>query len=185
MSWIQVLKEYIPYNSQEKADQEILLKACQEETNLLNRENKKNHFSSSGFIVNPEKDKVLMVHHLIYDIYAWTGGHMDGEEDFVAVALREAMEETGVQKIKRISDIISIDILPVPAHIKNGQPVEKHDHFNITYLLEAEENQTLSIKEDENSDVRWIALNELEKWVDSKEMMIIYNKIIERLNQLK
>ena len=74
--------------------------------------------------MNPAMDQVLMVYHRIYDSFAWTGGHADGSSDFLWTAVREAKEETGIQKPYPLTGaILSLDILPVKAHQKKGVPV--------------------------------------------------------------
>ncbi len=185
MNWLEEIKRYQPYTPQEEKDKEKILAFCENHSDVLSRENEIGHFSSSAFVVNEKRNKVLMIYHLIYKTYAWTGGHMDGDDDFAYVAKKETVEETGIEKLKLISGIISLESLPVPTHIKGGKEIEEHDHFNVTYLFEADENQELKIKEDENSDVRWIPFEEIEKWVTEKKMIPIYKKIIQRLRELK
>ena len=81
---------------------------------ILTRENKIAHLTASGFVVNGDGTRVLMAHHNLYRVWAWTGGHADGDGDLLSVALREAREETGVEHIKPLSTAIaSLDILPV------------------------------------------------------------------------
>ena len=59
-----------------------------------------------------------MIYHKIYNSWAWTGGHNDGDTNFLRVALKEAQEETGLKNINVISDdIFSIDVLTVNGHI--------------------------------------------------------------------
>ena len=99
------------------------------EGNILTRENEFAHFTSSGFILNENKDKVLMIYHNLYNSWAWTGGHADGEEDLLKVAIKEAKEETGVVNIQPLStQIMSLDILPVWGHMKK---VPMLAHINI------------------------------------------------------
>ncbi|EPZ55371.1 NUDIX domain protein [[Clostridium] sordellii ATCC 9714] len=75
--------------------------------------------TSSGFIVNKNRDKVLMIHHNIYNSWGWTGGHADGDSDLLHVAIKEAREETGLKNVRPITnEICSIEILPVSAHVK-------------------------------------------------------------------
>ena len=85
-----------------------------------------------------------MAHHNIYRVWAWTGGHADGESDLLSVALREAREETGVTHLLPLSaDIMSLDILPVWGHVKRGRYVTAHQHLNVSYLLVADEMDSL------------------------------------------
>ena len=95
------LKEQIegfePYNEQERADKEIMLNLIDTYKDVLTRENKVCHFTASNWIVNKERTKVLMAYHNIYQNWAWTGGHCDGDSDLLRVALKEAQEETGIE----------------------------------------------------------------------------------------
>jgi len=99
------------------------------------------HITSSAFIINKDKDKVLMVYHNIYNSWSWVGGHVDGEEDLLYVAMKEAKEETVIKNVSPVSDnILSMDILPVLGHrhIRKGKYVPPHLHLSVTYLLEAD-----------------------------------------------
>lgn len=176
--------KYYQCNEQEKADKDMLLELLKKEKNLFSRDNKLCHFTASAWIVNEERTKVLMIYHNIYDSWSWTGGHADGETDLLKVAIQEAKEETGLKNIKILSEnIFSIEILTVDGHIKNGKYVSSHLHLNITYLLEAKESDSLSIKEDENSGVRWIELEESEKISKEENMKVIYKKLNKKLNE--
>ena len=73
------IEKYEPYNEQEKKDKEVMLKYMDTFDNLLTRENEFAHFTASNWIVNKKRTKVLMIYHNIYQSWAWTGGHADGE----------------------------------------------------------------------------------------------------------
>ena len=83
------IKNYIPYNEQEKNDKEMMLKYIDTFEDVLTRENRMCHFTASNWIVNKERTKVLMIYHNIYKSWAWTGGHADGDSDLLHVALKE------------------------------------------------------------------------------------------------
>ena len=182
MNLIHELKNYKPYNAQEAADKTVFIDFVKNNVNCLSRENTEGHITVSAWIVNPDRAKVLFCYHNIYNSWSWVGGHADGNEDLLSVALKEAKEETGAD-VKPLSDeIFSLEILPVAGHMKRGRYVPSHVHYNVTYLVEADENDELRICEDENSDVAWIALDEIpakstEKWMTEN----IYNKITKKL----
>ncbi|WP_162266652.1 NUDIX domain-containing protein, partial [Clostridium botulinum] len=112
MTWIKEIEDYNPYNEQEVADKKFILDCIKQYDNLLTRENPLAHMTSSGYIVNKNRDKVLMIHHNIYNTWAWTGGHTDGDSDFLHVAIKEAQEETGVKYFNIVtSEILSLDVL--------------------------------------------------------------------------
>ena len=152
----QQIADYKPYNEQEAHDQAVMRQLLATQPDLFTRENQVAHMTASSWLLNATHDKVLMIYHNIYHSWAWTGGHADGDRDLLAVAKREAMEETGVTEIRAISeDVFSLEILTVDGHEKRGVYVPSHLHLNVSYLLEADEEEVLRIKPDENSGVRW------------------------------
>jgi ADP-ribose pyrophosphatase YjhB (NUDIX family) len=179
MKWVDSIKNYIPCNEQEKSDKEIIIKAINEFDDILARDNEVIHITSSAFVVNKNRDKVLMVHHNIYNSWSWTGGHADGEENLLLVAMNELKEETGVKSISAVSKkIYSLDILPVFGHIKKGVYISSHLHISVAYLIEVDENEVLVVKPDENSDVKWIPIDEIDLYSKEPHMKKIYEKIV-------
>ena len=178
------IEDYIPCNEQEAADRELLLRAIDRLETPLSRENPFAHFSASSWIVNPARTHALMAWHNIYKTWAWTGGHADGESDLLAVALREAREETGIDHIAPVSrQIYSLEVLPVNAHVKRGKFVSAHLHLNVTYLMEADDSQPLRNKPDENSAVSWLPLAEAADNREEPFMAVIYRKLNEKLSR--
>lgn len=156
---IEDIRRFVPWNEQEAVDKEQILTCLLEMDDIFYRENAVVHMTASAWVVNPTRDKVLMVYHNIYNSWSWLGGHADGEEDLLKVAMKEVCEESGIKKVRPVSDeIYSLEILTVDGHVKKGKYLSSHLHYNVTYLLEAEEEQTLTSKEDENSGVGWFSL---------------------------
>jgi 8-oxo-dGTP pyrophosphatase MutT (NUDIX family) len=177
VGWIQDIKKYIPYNEEEAQDKKVALLSIDQFDNLLTRENPLIHVTSSGYILNNDGTKVLMIHHNIYKTWCWTGGHADGDEDLLHVAIKEAKEETGVENIRAVTpEILSLDILEVIGHFKRGKYVSAHLHLSIAYLLEADEAEELKVKEDENSGVKWLPINEIHKYSNEPNMIKLYKK---------
>ena len=150
------LAAYRPYNEQEQRDLPLLLAALKQPDSFT-RQNETAHFTASAWVVNPARDKVLMIYHNIYNSWSWTGGHADGETDLLAVALREVAEETGLQTLR-----------PVSRELFSDDP------------------EPLRVKPDENSGVRWFAPREAlaactEPWMRDR----IYQKLIEKNTQYK
>lgn len=161
MSLFQDIQNYIPVNEQEARDREQMLQFMLNYPNCLDRENQIGHFTASVWVVNRERTKTLMVYHNIYDSWSWIGGHADGEEDLCAVAMRELQEETGVQHASLVSpEMFSLETLTVDGHRKKGKYVPSHLHFNVTYLAEADEGETLIVNRAENNGVKWWTFEE-------------------------
>ena len=60
------LNTFTPFNEQEQVDCQRIRQFLEEEENLLLRDNVKMHFTASAWVLNPSKDKVLMLYHNIY-----------------------------------------------------------------------------------------------------------------------
>ena len=175
------IEAFIPADDQERRDRELMLAAIERLDVPLTRENPFAHFTASSWIVNPARTHALMAWHNIYKTWAWTGGHADGESDLLAVALREAREETGIERLRAVrTDIYSVEILPVNAHVKRGRFVSAHLHLNVTYLLEADDAQPLRPKPDENSAVAWLPLAEAADNREEPFMAVVYRKLNEK-----
>lgn len=185
MNLTEQLKAYQPGCEQEAAERDLMLRyLTQFPDDILTRDNPMAHFTASAWVVTPQRDKVLMVYHNIYNSWSWTGGHADGESDLLAVALREVREETGLQNIRPVSpDIWSLEILGVDAHTRRGKFVPTHLHLNVTYLIEAEDSDSLSVKPDENSGVRWFDASDAVECSTEPEMRVIYQKLMEKLKK--
>ena len=181
MKYIQDIKNYIPVNEQESKDKEIIIDFINKNEDVLTRENEVAHLTSSGFIVNKNRDKVLMIHHNIYNSWGWTGGHADGDSDLLEVAIKEAKEETGITNVRPIiDDICCIDILTVKGHIKKGKYIAPHLHLSVAYVLEADETEEVKVKEDENSGVKWVDIDRVLELTDEEHMKDVYSKLINK-----
>jgi len=182
MNLKKAIEEFLPINKQEIKDKEMFLYYLKNFDDVLTRSNEIVHFTSSAFVLNKSRNKVLMIYHNIYNSWGWTGGHADGDSDLLQVALREVTEETGVNNVKPIiSDIFIIDTLSVLGHEKKGKYIPAHIHLSVAYLFEADETETLLIKEDENSNVKWIPIEEVVEHSTEPHMKIVYEKIINKI----
>lgn len=179
------IEMFVPYNEQEEVDRKIMLKYINDFDDTLTRQNEYGHFTSSAFVINKERTKILMIYHKIYNSWAWTGGHSDGDNDLLYVAMKEAKEETGIKNVTPIlENIYSLELINANGHEKRGKYVGSHVHLNVTYLLEADENEGIHIKEDENSGVKWVPINEVldvssEPWIRDR----VYSKIINKMKK--
>lgn len=177
------IEEFEPINEQEEKDKDFFLKSIDTFDDVLTRNNEFLHFSSSAFVVNKEHTKMLVVYHNIFDGWVYPGGHADGEDDLLQVAIREVEEETA-QKVKVLDkNIYALQACPIQGHVKRGKYVSAHTHLDVVYLLEADENNKLSYREEESKGVKWIPFEE----AYGKDMVgfirPIHKKIIDKINE--
>ena len=182
--WAEIIVRFSPRDGREEREKAMILElAAQYGDSILSRESDFAHMTASSIIVSPDRKRTLMAFHKIYNSWAWTGGHADGESDFEAIARREAQEETGIMNLRRLGDgPASLEILPVWAHIKRGKHVGSHLHLNVSYLFEADESLPLRIAQDENSAVGWIEVDKLCQFVSEPPMIPIYERLLSRAN---
>ena len=177
------IENYIPYNEQEQQDKEEILRHLSQSDSILTRDNRNAHITVAAWITDKKRQKVLMAYHNIYQSWAWLGGHADGNADLKQVILKEIEEESGLKDVRFVSeDIFSLEILTVAGHEKRGEYISSHLHLNVTYLLEASTEAAIRIKEDENSQIGWINVDEIkekstEKWFVDR----IYSKLCEKV----
>lgn len=181
MNFYSKLSAYRPWNPQEAQDRSELLRRLEQGEELFSRANPTAHLTVSGWVVSPDRTQVLMAYHNLYDSWAWLGGHADGEQDLLAVALREVQEESGLTARPVSEEIFSIEILPVAGHEKNGVYLSSHLHLNVTFLLEADPFAPVRHREGENQAVRWFSVEEAlaasgEPWIRDR----IYRKLAEK-----
>ena len=179
------ISAYQPYDEKESLDREVMLKFIEDNEDVLTRENKIAHFTTSAWITNKEKTKILMIYHNIYDSWAWVGGHADGDEDLFHVVKKEIEEETGVTNLIPLKEgIYGLNIVTVDNHIKRGKQVNSHLHFDIEYVFEASELEEIRIKEDENSGVKWIPIEEINNYSSEEKMKPMYTRLSNKLKEL-
>lgn len=191
------IRLYQPWTEKETWEKQQILDFMEKNPDCLFRGNRIAHMTASAWVVNRQRSKVLMAYHKIYDSWAWLGGHADGEADLLQVAMKEACEEAGLRPANPIlmaagslrpvrEEIFSLETLTVDGHVKHGSWVPSHLHLNLTYLLEADEEEPLRINAEENTGVRWFAFEEA--LAASKEPWFvehIYSKLIRKLQMKK
>lgn len=186
MDILKQIENYKPYNAQEEKDKEVFLKYLNSFDNCLTRENEYGHLTSSAFVLNKQRTKVVMIYHNIYNSWGWMGGHADGDPDLLAVAIKEALEESGLKNVKPISeDIFVLDTLPVLGHVKRGLYVPAHVHLSVAYVFEADEKQNLHIQEEENSGVKWVDVNQMVELSIEPHMKYLFDKAIKKMKELE
>lgn len=115
------------------------------------------HFTASGFVLHPDGDRILLIHHAKIGAWLQPGGHVDPDDlDPMAGARREIAEETGLTDLVAVTDhIVDVDIHGFPA--RGDQP--EHRHFDVRFAFVA---ATADLDPNhEVHDARWVRGDEL------------------------
>lgn len=145
-------------NPDQKEVCEKVLKFMERVDNPFTRKNLSGHITSSAWIVDQDVTKTVLIHHNL-DIWIQPGGHLEVQEYPAQGAVREAMEETGLQNLMIAPPgLLDVDVHTIPHNARKGEP--EHAHYDLRYLMLAE-GEELSIDLEEVRDARWIDLRHI------------------------
>ncbi len=119
------------------------------------------HLTASALIVHPDTGRVLLRWHQRQQAWLQVGGHADpGESDPLAIALREAAEETGLSDLAPWPDaqIRHVVIVGVPA--SSREPA--HQHADLRFVL-ATRTPDAARPETPDAPLRWLSPREAQE----------------------
>ncbi len=171
-NFLEALKKYRTYFSEEQPFRERFLTLLEAE-DAFQRTHLPGHITGSAFIVSEDFRSTLLVHHAKLNRWLQPGGHADGDTNVVRVATREANEETGLMNLTLIThEIFDLDIHPIPER----KDFCAHDHYDVRYLLKGSMQDKVVVSE-ESHDVKWIRLDELEKYNHEPSILRLREKL--------
>ncbi|MDQ6626490.1 MAG: NUDIX hydrolase [Verrucomicrobiota bacterium] len=116
------------------------------------------HFTGSALVLSADFQRTLLHHHRKLDRWLQFGGHCDGEADVLAVARREAHEESGIDSLAVWnSQPFDLDIHKIPA--RGEEPA--HWHYDVRYLFVAP-HEAIFQQSAESRELRWFTPEEME-----------------------
>lgn len=131
------------------------------------------HVTGSAWVVDSAGSRVLLTHHRKLGKWLQLGGHSDGDPDTLAVALREAREESGLCVQPICEAVLDIDIHTIPA--LRGEPA--HLHYDVRFALRASSTGRLRISP-ESIDLAWIDIANLPRLTDEESMLRMARKYL-------
>ncbi len=164
----------------EKAPHEML-NFLRDEKDVFSTDNKNGHFTGSGWIVSPDKRKILMTHHKKIGKWLQMGGHADGESYLLKVALREVKEESGFEQFRVVTKkIFDLDIHDIPK--RNCESV--HTHYDVRFLFEADPVNETIVVSSESHDVAWIPIEKIAELNPETSIQRMVEKTLVLKNEL-
>lgn len=161
------LKSYRTPFEEEKAFVDEFIELVDDPRAFL-RDRTEGHFTASAWIVNKTRTHALLTHHRKLNRWLQLGGHADGNDNLMEVAMTEAREESGLISLKLVdSYIFDIDKHLIPAR---GE-VAEHYHYDVRFLVEAAMDEPLTIS-DESTDLAWVSYEVIPDVVRSTDSIL-------------
>lgn len=125
--------------------------------NFYDRTNLMGHITSSSFVVNPQKDKMLLVKHKKLQCWLQPGGHIDSVITPFDNAVKELQEECYNNEIIEYKVLENNMIFDLDIH-----GVGDHKHYDIGYLFEIDECTPIFCSPESDS-VAWVSIDDILK----------------------
>ena len=155
MELIKLLNNYHPIFEDEIVFKQRTIEFVNQHSDCFERSLEIGHITASAWLLNKNGTHALLLHHAKLNNWFQLGGHCDGNPDVLAVAIKEAQEESGIENIVPVStEIFDIDIHTIPANTRE----KAHDHYDIRFLLQVTSDETV-IQNRESKELRWIGKN--------------------------
>jgi len=136
------------------------------------------HITGSAWIVDQDMTHAFLTHHAKLNRWLQPGGHADGDENVARVALKEALEETGMEGLSLYAEqFFDLDIHPIPE--RKGVP--EHEHFDIRYMIIADRAQRFEVSE-ESHDLAWIPMEKVAEYTGSNDSIL---RMVEKTMELR
>ncbi len=166
------IRAYDTANRLEKDYQERIINFIVNNKDNPGTNNPEGHLTASAWIVNSAGNKVLLHNHIVFNKWIQLGGHLEDDELISDAALREAREESGLRTLSLLKDdIFDIDVHKIPENEKH----KEHYHYDIRYLMEAEEEEEIS-RSKESREIDWIKLEKVKEYAEEEAILRMVRK---------
>ena len=150
-------------DAHEAADLRRIVEFVARHPDPFDRRIREGHLTGSAIVVSTGGGRVLLLRHRKLQRWLQPGGHADpGEKAGETVALREALEETGIAGLALHVGAprpLDVDVHDIPA--RGDEPA--HLHLDLRYLVLAPAEVALARSPMESDDLRWFGWDELAK----------------------
>ena len=150
-----MIDRYLVRYPEERSVGQKFLEFLTDYPNCFERNCEYGHITGSAWLVDPDEESVLLTHHKKLKKWLQLGGHSDGVKDVLAVATREAMEESGLEVVVLDTEIFDIDVHKIPE--RGSFPA--HYHFDVRFAFRSE-SKTFSVSE-ESIDLEWVPIGDI------------------------
>lgn len=148
------------------------------EPGVLDRTCRPGHLTGSALVVDPADRRILMLFHTKLQRWLQPGGHADGDADLGRVALREAIEETGIAGLRLVEPPVDLDV-----HVVDPPSEDAHEHHDIRYLVVAPPG-SVPVGNHESEALRWVHRTDLVGMGADPGLIRLADRALSRLEEL-
>ena len=157
-----MLRRHRCADEQERRDCDRILSFIAAHADPFDRRIAEGHLTASALVLSRSGDRALLLHHRKLERWLQPGGHAEpGETSGESIALREALEETGVEGLALHPTAprpLDLDVHAIPA--RSGEPA--HEHLDLRYLVLAPGDAAITLNAEESRALRWFSWAEIE-----------------------
>lgn len=148
---LDLLSRYEPADPHEVDAKRRIESFVRDHADCFRRELAVGHITGSAWVLDATLSRVLLTHHKKLNLWLQLGGHCDGDPNVLAVALREAREESGIDHIVPLSaGIFDVDVHEIPAH----GDVPAHLHHDIRFAMFCPSDDCFTLSPESNA-LQW------------------------------
>ena len=167
---LSLIDDYAQRRPQEAGVVERFVGFINEHERCFERDCWAGHITGSCWLINEAGSHVLLTHHRKLGKWLQLGGHSDGDPDTLAVARREAQEESGLDIVTTGSGIFDLDVHEIPA--RKSDPA--HYHYDVRFALQADSDRfTVSA---ESLELAWVPVDDLSTYSGEESLLRMQRK---------
>jgi 8-oxo-dGTP pyrophosphatase MutT (NUDIX family) len=168
------LRAYAPTEPAERTHAERMLDLLTAQQPFIRSHFRPGHFTASAFVLAPEGQSLLLIHHVRLSRWLQPGGHIEASDrDLLAAARRELSEEVGIDDAAlEVPGIFDIDVHTIPSF--RAEPA--HEHFDVRFLFRAK-TRALRVSSEAHA-AQWVPLSELDARDSDGSVLRVAGKIL-------
>ena len=176
---IALLDAHEPYDEIERHHKEYAIEFIQVTPNCTSRNTAKGHITASAWVLSPDLNAVLLMHHKKLNRWLQLGGHIESDVSVEKAAMREACEESGIEKLEQLSSpLFDIDVHLIPTRKSEAE----HLHFDFRFVFRAPTPDFILSKE--STDLAWVELKDISSKFNDESILRMARKTISFLASL-
>lgn len=161
-----IVAGYEPHDAAQAAERERILAFIDAhpgpQDDALVRSCLDGHLTAAAVLLDAAGERFLLTHHKKLDRWLQLGGHADGDGNLARVALKEGLEESGIEGLVVDPRPVDVDVHTIPVRTRSDGTVEpEHLHLDVRFVVRAPAGASYAVSE-ESHDLGWFGPDELD-----------------------